>query len=261
MKLNVQLAKRQHSQSIFKKLLSDTLDFFRRKESPFQGFQKTYTPRGDYPIDYQYVGNKRVVSTVGEKMDYFEKHSGEYINNMLAVEATNATAAKAELIVDGLSFGMLSTMELLALKSFVESKDFVNYYEELPVRSEVWKWTPSTDSEHNHRDIYTTDPIIGEDKTSEVTPYILQDPNVELLVDKSKYVPVQASKRVDIIKGDKRAEIFSGELAIQDRAEMLARRSKFYEGILEAIEKANLVEVVESQCTAQKLFDYIRKGK
>lgn len=260
MKLNVLLAKRQHAIAIFKKLLADYVEYFKRKDSPFEGYRKSYTPRGDNPIDYNLVGNKRVVSTVNEKLLYFEEHAAPYINHMLSVEATNATAAKAELKVKGKTY-LLSTMELLALKSLLETKEVLAFYQEIPARSEVAKWDRSADGEYKTRDIYTTEPIKGEDKTSEVTEYILEDPNVGHLTDTSKYVPIKTSKRVDKILGDKLVEFFTGAIAHQERADMLARRSQLYEDVLEAIENANTVEAIPSLFTAEKLFDFLHRDQ
>jgi hypothetical protein len=263
MKLSVLLAKKQHAQAIFKKLVTDYLQYFSNtKNSPFKGWRKEYRPYNEAPVNPQYVGNQRVVTTVNKKLEYFEKTAAGYINNFLSVEATNATAARAELKVGDINFGTLSTMELLSLRSFIEAGEFVKMYENLPVRPETYTWERTNDEEYKESpDIYAIEPLEGVDKTSENLEYILEDPNVRFLTDTAKYQPQKTTRRTDIKLGDWKLTHFSGEVSFEERAAILERRSKLYEAVIVALEEANKVETVESQCTAQKIFDYLHKGK
>lgn len=260
MKLNVLLGKRQHSMAIFREQIKDTIAAW-NKPNLFRAIRKSYIPRGDNPPEPAYSGHERMVTTVERRFKYLEETCAAYIDQFLSVEATNATSAKADLVVDGKTWGQPSTMELLALKSCLVNGDLLKLYEEIPVRDETKKWDQSKDEEYKRPGMYTHDPTKGVNKVGELETYILEDPNVSQLKDTSKYVPVQAVKKTETIKGDYTVEFFSSEYSHEERAEILDRRSKLLGAVLEALEKCNDVEVAKSQLTAAKIFDYIHRGK
>jgi hypothetical protein len=261
-KLNELLAKKKHQESIASAMTKDYIATFKRLGSSiFQGFRKTYLPVDDNPVDYNEIALQRVENTVHSKLDYYETNASPHFDYLMAVEATNAQAARADLIYDGVVVANLSTIELLALKSYLDRKEFADMYEHLPVRNETIEWKKSEDEEVKGEGIWSTNPIKGIDKTSEVTKYILEDPNIQFLVDKSKYVPIQAEKRVEKIKGHKESRLFSGEISHKERAVFLSNLSKLKEAIIEALERGNDVPVVESTFNSEKLFDILHRGK
>lgn len=124
LKLNVLLAKTEHSASQFKKLIQDYVGFFKGKQGEFKGVKKTYSPKEGTIDEPSMRSSVSVVTTVGEKLQWLEETSQEHIDNLFSVEATNASGkAVADLTVDGISFGSLSSLELLRLKSLLESGD------------------------------------------------------------------------------------------------------------------------------------------
>lgn len=258
MKLNVLLAKTDHSESQFKKLFSDTVAFFKGKQGEFRGIKKTYAPRPetiDLPTERAFIA---VVTTVGEKLDYIEETAEEHIDNLFSVEATNASGqATADLIVDGTNWGTLSSLELLRLKSLLEKGGMEDLYANIPVRSDSDIWNVSDDPAYVDRDVYEGPQQSGTKKSITKESYILPDPNVQYLKDTSKYVPVQGVKDTIMELGDYTIQHFSGEYSHRDRAGILGRRSKLLSGVIEALKKANEAESVPSAVTADRLFSYL----
>jgi hypothetical protein len=180
MKLHVLLAKVDHSGTIFKKLITEYVSFFKNKQKHFQGIRKTYTPREGQLDNPSMKGNTIVTTTVEEHFKWMEETSKEYIDDLFSVEATNASGLVAEeLIVDGISFGKLSSLELLRLNSFLETKEFDEVYVNIPVRSDAEIWTKSKDELYAHREVYEKELERGVTKTTIKEPYILKDPNID----------------------------------------------------------------------------------
>lgn len=261
LKLNVLLAKTEHAATQFKKLISDYINYFKNNQEAFRGIKKTYEPlegKEDYPNDR---GVLLVVTTVDEKLKWLEETAADYIDNLFSVEATNAAGvARADLVVEGKNLGNFSSLELLKLKTLLENNELERMYASLPVRSDAEIWTESEEEVYKDRIIYQKEQIKGQKKTTIKDTYILPDPNVQYLTDKSKYVPQVATKDTIDILGNYTIDQYSGETTHRERAQILRRRSAMISGCIEALKKCNEVEAVKSEMTAKKIFDYLHSG-
>lgn len=227
----------------------------------FQGEKKEYTPMPD-TIDLPTERSNTLVQfTVEEKLKYFEDVQSEYINGVLAQEATNATGtAKAELVVNGVSWGVFSSLELLRVKSLLESGNIAQMYNAIPVRTEDETWAAHTQEQYGDRKIFQNEKKSGEKKTTEKESYILPDPNVVNLRDTSKYTP-QIGQRTTILKvGDFGHQKFSGEWSLRQKADLMRRKTILISAVTEALKKANDAEVVASELKANKIFDFLHRG-
>jgi len=260
-KLNVVLAVTDSQASSYKQNVKDYLKFFKDKQGQFKGEKKTYTP-ADGMIDVPSErGIVKVVTTVDEKLEYLEDTHKEYIDNLFALEATNASGGvRAPLIVDGVKFGDFSSLELLRLKNLLENGELDAMYQSIPVRSDSEVWNKTSNEDYSGRDIYESPMVSGEKKSTTKESYILSDPNVALLKNTDSYKPQIASKDTIITLGSYTRQLFSGEWSHRERAEVLKRKSKLLNAVIEAIKVANDTEVVESEMTANKLFTYLHKG-
>lgn len=257
-KLNKLLALIESSTPVFRKLIQEYKAFFSGKQGEFQGIRKEYFPKdgtADLPSERQF---KKVVTTVREKLDYLEENSINHLDNVMNMEATNASGtAKAELKVGNVSFGVLSSLELMKLKSILEKEGLEAMYSVMPVRSDAEIWTPTTDEMYAGRDIYETARLTGVKKSLMKTEYILEDPNLKNMTDTSRYSPVKSVKDTVVDLGDYTLQGFSGETTHRHRANVLSRRSALLEAINGALKEANDAVVVESEFSAQQLFDYL----
>lgn len=260
-KLNVLLAKTDHLGASFRKMTEDYVKFFKSKQSEFRGEKKTYNPR-EGTIDVpSYRKNELVVTTVDEKLDWIEETSADYIDALFSQEATNASGlAKAELLVDGISFGKLSSLELLRLKTIIETGTFDEMYKTIPVRNDDELWKESTDEMYEDRSIYESELQRGENKSTTKDQYILPDPNIQFVKD-GTYTPQVASKDTIIVLGDYTYQKFTGEWSHRQRADLLKRKTKLLTAIIEALKRSNEVEAISSEITAKKLFGYLHRGK
>lgn len=266
LKMNTLLAKAEHSVSVFKKLISEYTQFFKNKQGEFQGVRKTYDPRPNTEDEPSRRAMVRVVTTVDEKLKWLEATSAEAINQMFSIEATNASGnCKAELKVGNISFGLLSSNELMRLKSLLSSEGIEQMYANLPVRDDSKDWTLTTDSSYQNinrdRQVWETEKISGVAKSIVKREYILEDTNVRNNeVAAARYVPQKGVRDEILEKGDYTSQHFSGEATHEFRAEILRRRSQLLEAVIEALKVANEGESVESQMTAGKLFGFLHRG-
>lgn len=259
-KLNVLLAITDHLAGVFKKGLDEYIKFFKGNQGAFKGERKTYEPRPGTIDQPGHKGNKLVVTTVREKLDYFLEGSAKYIDALFSQEATNASGvAKAHLIVDDKDWGEFSSLELLRLKSLLETASLKEMYESIPVRNDDEIWRVSSNVEHDGREIWESTQTSGVVKTTVKESYILSDPNL-MHIDSAKYVPQLGSKDTTVELGDFTHQRYSGEYSHADRAAILNRRSKLLTAVISALKVANEVEVIESSLNSKKIFGYIHFG-
>lgn len=265
-KLNVLLAKTDHLTVSYKENIDDYIGFFKHHAGSFLGEKKTYEPKADMIDLPSERANKSVVSTVREKFEWFEKSNGEYIDSLFAQEATNAAGrAKAELVVEGKSWGEFSSLELLRLKGLIENGKLQEMYTVIPVRSDAEQWDKTKEEQYKDRDIYESPKISGVKKSVTKENYILSDPNITTAVTGGKslpnYTPQIAVKDHIIEVGNYSYQKFSGELSHRERAEILRRRSALLNGVIVALKTANEAEAIESQLTSKRIFEYLHAGK
>jgi hypothetical protein len=258
-KLNTLLAKTDHLGSSFKSSLLDYVRFFKTEQGAFKGEKKTYEANLGTIDQPGERGNKLVVTTVKEKMDWFQNNSKEYIDALFAQEATNAAGcAKAELLVDNKSFGMYSSLELLRLKSLLEQNSFEEMYANLPTRNEDELWVKTTSDLYTDREVFESNLQTGINRTTIKESYILPDPNASIAPE--RYIPQVATKDTPVELGQYTRQRFSGETSHIERAGILQRRTKLLTAVVEALKIANDVEAISSEMTSDKLFNYLHKG-
>lgn len=257
LKLNVLLAKTDHLAASYKKGLEDFIKFFRTSQGAFKGEKKTYEPKPetiDYPSER---GNKLVVTTVDEKLEWMEDASEAYIDALFSQEKTNSSGiAKADLIVEGDNFGTYSTLELLRLKSLLESGLLVGMYEYIPVRNDDEEWKQTDAEMYNGRSIMQSPLVRGVKRTTVKQQFILDDPNIEK-VPGMKHTPQVGSRDIPVELGDYTHQRFSGEWSHRRRAELLRRRTILLTAVIEALKVANDVESIESNMTSGLIFGYL----
>jgi len=260
MKLNVLLAKTDTLASSFRACINDFSNFFSGKQGEFRGERKTYDPASgmiDIPSER---GDKKVVTTVDEKLQWLEETQKDYIDSLFAQEATNASGeARAELKVGNDSWGTFSSLELLRLKSLVENGEFEKMYANIPVRSDSEIWDTNTQEMYAGRAIFQSKLQESEKKSVTKEQYILPDPNISK-DNGAKYIPQVSTKDTVITLGSGTYQKFSGEWSHRQRAELLRRRQILLVALTEALKTANEVEAKTSNLTSEKIFNYLHRG-
>jgi hypothetical protein len=264
-KLNVLLSVTDALRTKYKNMVGNYSKFFANKQGNFFGEKGTYEARDgalDDPTKKKYV---KVVTTVDEKFDYFLEESKEFINALFSQERTNASGlVTANLIVEGKDWGKFTSLELLRLKSLLESSDLGNLEQMLssiPVRSDAEIWQKTTAEEYQDRNIWQSPLQEGVSKTTEKEEYILIDPNIERLTELgASYSPKTSVKTKPVEVGDYTYQKFSGEWSQREKAAALKRRNDLLVAVIKALKECNDVVVEESALTAEKIFGYIFKG-
>ncbi len=263
-KLSILLAITDQLRSKQKAMVRDYTAFFKGRQGAFLGERKTFEPKDGMLDDTSKKGYIQVVTTVDEKLKYLIGESKEFINALFSQEKTNASGvAKAILIVDGVNWGEFTSLELLRLKTLLESEDYgsmVGMISQIPVRTEGEIWTMCDDGEYADRSVFATNLFEGETKTTEKESYVLEDPNVKHLKDTSNYKSPIAQKNKVIITGDYTYQNFSGEWTHLQKATALNRRTKLLTAVLEALKTANEVDAQTSELTAEKIFGFVFQG-
>jgi len=255
-KLNVLLAKTDSLAPIFKGMIQDYAKFFTKSQGAFLGEKRTYEAKEGTIDEPNKRGNTLVQTTVDEKLRWFKENAKEYIDALFAQEATNASGiAKAELIVEGNSWGEYTSLELLRLKSLVETTGLHGMIESIPVRSDSEEWSLSENEMYKGKEIFETPLIEGVSITTEKENYILKDPNVDK--NSPNYTPTVATKTTTVELGEYTQQRFSGQWTQRKRAEALKRRTTLTTSIIEALKRCNEVEVVESNLDSDKIFSYL----
>ncbi len=258
-KLNTLLAITDSLAGSFKKSFEDYVKFFKNSQGAFKGEKKTYEPSPgtiDIPSNRK---NVLVVTTVEEKLNYLKNISKDYIDALFSQEKTNASGkAKATLMVDGINFGEFTSLELLRLKSILESGTLKDMYENVPVRNDDELWIKTLNDLYTGRKIFESELQRGITKSTTKESYILLDPNK---VEGSKYVPQVASKDTVIDLGTYTHQRFSGETSHVERAAILTRRTKLLTAVIAALKISNDIEAETSDMTSDKLFNYLHTGK
>ncbi len=262
LKLNVLLAKTDHLQAIFRKMIEDYVKFFKSKQGEFRGERKTYLALPDTVDLPNERKNELVVTTVAEKLGWMIDNSKEYIDALFSQELTNASGlAKAKLVVEGKEWGEFTSLELLRLKSFLENGTLKELYENIPVRNDDEIWENTTEEMYSGREIFESALLKGDRMTTIKETYILEDPNLSKSNDIKNYTPVTATRDKPTKLGEFTYQKFSGEWSHRQRAELLRRRGVLLTAVIEALKICNDVEAVPSQLTAEKIFSYLHGGK
>ena len=261
-KMNTLLAKVEHGSSRFAKMIGDYLAFFKGKQGAFAGIKKTHVPREGYTEDKSCIANTKVITTVGEKLEWFEQQAVPFLKELFAVEATNSKGANTvELVVDGISFGNLTALDLMRLKTLLTKKEWVEMYENIPVRSDAEVWEPCTDSEYEGREIFQTPMLKGVTRTTESEEVILKDPNINPDKLPANYNARTTIKKRVVETGDYTLQNFTGGWTQRQKAELLRRRSQLLAAVVEALKEVNDTVSEKPNLNVETLVNFIHHGK
>lgn len=259
MKLATLLAITENLTNSFKKNIADYVSTFKNNQGWFKGENKTFTVNPGMQDLPNERGEKLVQFTVEEQLDWIENTHSNYIDSLFSLEATNASGlVKAELVVEGKSLGMYSSLELLRLKSILDSGEVTKMYETIPVRDSSEIWINTTVDNYQKRSIFENKLLEFERYTSTNDSRILLDPNVDK--DSPSYKPVVVEFKTNQVIGKGTYQKYSGEWTLLQRAELLRRKTVLGTAIKQALEVANQAEAISSEMTAKKLFNYLHKG-
>ena len=251
-KLAVKLGLRDKIEKDFTNMVSDMTEKFSKKQGMF--IRNTFTAFEGFADDPTKRTFQKVSSTVKEQLDWFKNHAKDYFETVLTIEKTNAQGPKAELVVDGESWGMYTTLELLRLKGILDSK-LKAMVQVLPIRPESVVWKKTTDSIYEGRDVWETGIDEGHTKTTLKRTEIVADPHIK---DAPNRAPIAVPIETQVNTGKYTTQDFSGAITNKERAELEVRYNNIYKGVIAALEEANATVVAESDL-GDKVLGYLFK--
>lgn len=262
MKTNVLLAKNKHDKESFLAMLRDYTLFFKNKQGAFRGEKNTYEGVNGYDTLATRNNQTKVQTTVQEKLDWFEDRYIPYLKDVFRIEATNSgnDVKRVPLIVNGISFGELSAVELMRLKSIITSKELDTMYGSIPVRSDSKIYEDCTDPEYDGRDVAQTPVLKSEERTTEKEEVILKDPNLTPDHLPSNYNAKTTIKNRTVTMALTTHQEFTGEWTQRKRAELLRRKSAIIGAIEVALKEVNDVDFKESNLNVDTLVNFIHYG-
>ena len=251
-KLSVSLGVRDKLEKTHASLLDDMFQKFKSQQNLFRGQLRTYTALDGFADDPSKRGYTHVSSTVKEQLDWYTKYAEPFLTNTLSVEKTNSTGIKAKLVVQGVEWGEYSTLELLRLKSILDSK-LKAMIHEIPVRKDSVIWHPSTNADFAGRDVFETPLDENYAKTTQKRTEIVHDPHIKEAPNRAPVsVPIETTVNI----GKYTSQDFSGEFTLQQRAEIFVKMDQLYTAVIEALATANEADTQESDL-GKKVLNYL----
>lgn len=250
--LSVALGLRDRLSKTMSNMFSDMIQKFTNKQAMFRGQRRTYVPEDGFADDPSKRGYTHVESTMEEQLKWFKEHSREYFKNTLSIEKTNSTGIVVELQVGDEVWGKYSTLELLRLKSILDGQ-MKHFISEMPTRKESQIWTRTSDPNYAGRNVFETELLQGYSKTTLKRTEIVSDPHIK---DSPTRPPVTQQIETQVNIGKYTTQDFSGEMSIREKADILVKMEKVYQGVVRALEKANGAKVEESDL-GDRFLDFL----
>jgi len=250
-KLNVLLGLREKTETSFKNMLDDMFKKFKGNQGLFFGVRNTYQALDGYADEPSKRGFVNVQSTIGEQLTWMREHTKDFMDVVFSIEKTNASGrVRAELVVEGVSWGEYTSLELLRLKTTLDNSKFRELYKEIPIRTQTELWNVTDDEAFAGREgIFETPIEEGHAKTTLKESYILED-------SQAGRAPQVAEKSNQVNIGKYTVQKFTGALSGLQRATMQRRYDTLYKAVIEALENANNVES-ETSDLGTRIMDYI----
>ena len=148
---------KETNKNVFSQVLKETANTFVKKVSKFIGISKTFQPRQEdlfteeelkfkdasfNPLNFE-SEYKEPDTSIKERLTFLKDELSDFIDNSISIEKTNASGkTKTTLIVNGVSFGEFSSLELLSMRSALKTLKPV--YEAIPTNERndlIWDST------------------------------------------------------------------------------------------------------------------------
>ena len=262
MKMNTLLAKVDHESASANAMVKDYAAFFKTKQGAFRGEKNTYSAVNGYDERPERNTQTRVQTTVQEKLNWFEERYVPYLKELFSIEATNAgDAYKVELVVDGVSFGKLSAIELMRLRNILTGRELTTMYENIPVRSDAKIYEACNDAQYEAREVFQTPVLKSDERTTEKEEVILKDPSLDPQHLPANYRALSTVKSKTVKVAETTHQEFTGEWTQRKRTELLRRKSAILNAITVALKEVNEVEAKDANLNVDALINFIHYGE
>lgn len=228
-------------------ILNETSNTFRNKKDHFEGVQRVYSKKFEDGEDYQ-TERKSIITTVAQRLAYTIKHWKTYTDVRIQIEETNTSnTAKAEVVINDISFGEFGATTLLAMEKNLTQ--FIEVLRHTPTLDPSIEWELNSDINNQYISKFPEE----QKRTSKKAKPII-------LYDATKEHPAQVQMATyDEVIGSWEITRQSGKITSGEKALMLGRAEELLIATKKARTKANECGVVPVK--SDKFFNYITKGK
>ena len=252
-KLHELLAVEKDRKATALKIITETNNTFAKKQQLFSGHIRFFEPKTDDPqFQFEEAEESRLVTSVPEKLDYFEKHMVNLFDLLLQKETTNCEA-KADIILNE-NDKAETIAENVPVTALVQLEGFLG-----SLRNKIYDTIPTLDPKRS----WDKDDDRGEGyyRSSEKrVRRTKKDIEHAVVVPPTKEHPaVVKDHPKDVYVGDWVEKHFSGMLRPADKSVLLGRLSNIIDAIKKARARANDLEVKKVKI-GNAIFKYIRKG-
>ena len=231
-----------------KKVVSEAVSTFQKKQEHFLGYRKTLRMFDEARKQEEEAAteSKALVTSVDDKLSYVLKSTVKYWDAILQKEKTNQTAV-ADLVVDGQTIvENVPATWLLGMESRLRALRAV--YEAIPTWAPGVDWVPAPEQGTG---VYRAAEPVTADKTEKTIAWKVLHP----ATDKH---PAQIEKWVDNV----RVGVFSTQKWISSwspaqKSDAMGRLDKLIRAVKKARQRANNVPVVKVHA-AKKIVDYLQ---
>lgn len=236
------------------KIIGETNKTFSSKHQLFATHSKIYTPLKDDDQERPSEDEKpQPITTINDKLDYFQKQLMRLFDVILQKEEAN-TRAKEDIIVYHKDEKIVLAEQvpvsaLVQLENIFESIR-AQVYDVIPTLDPTKKWDADVAAGKNY---YRTGETTRQSSKKIPKPITLH-PGTD------KHPPQVQLVTEDVPNGTWTIAYFSGMLSPAEKSELLSRVDLVLEGIKKARARANMVEV-EPLAIGKKIFKFINEGK
>jgi hypothetical protein len=248
-KLHAVLAVYDDRKKTMAKILGETMKTLTSRQTHFMGSSKTYQAFDDKDKDIPRSEIKHVVTTVGEKVDYFEDRASNFIDVVHQKEVANCEA-KGTITIERDGESPIVVAENVPVQELVQLENlFVQFrsqvYNNIPTLDPNKKWDEDENNPGHYRtEAYNTVRTRNQPRVIQLAPATKEHKEQAQIVNED--IPVGEYTMVD----------FSTCISPKDKADKLEKIDELIEAIKKARSKANQTEAPNEKI-AHKLFKFI----
>lgn len=236
-------------------IVAETLKLF-GDSSRFDEYTKTYSAFTEGDKDIPESDQKKMTTTVTERLKYTAMFVQKSFNTMISKEKTNQVA-KADIVIYDEEGNVVATLAkdvpVTALLSFEKKlNELRKLYTKIPTYSTEVHWTKGENMDGNECYIQAPQKKV-RNRTETITERF--NPNPDGVTDKFKIEP--RDKKVTTPCGEYTTVEKTGRISPKDKADMLERLDKVLAAVKIARSQANAVEVVEEKEAGREILNFI----
>ena len=236
------------------KIIEETINTFSKKHQLFSTHSKLYTPLKDDDKDCPDEEKPAPISTIGDKLDYFQKHMVKLFDVILQKEFAN-TEANADIVIDLNDEDRVILAEKVPVVALVQLENLFELlrskvYDIIPTLDPVKAWREDTNAGKG----YFISEITTRQKTSKINKPVVLYPATD------KHPAQVQLVSEDIPVGTWDMTYYSGMISPAEKSNTLKRVDMILEALRKARARANKALVTKKKI-GDRLFKFITEGK